>query len=288
MVSAASGRAETLTIATYNIENYGPANRLTEGGYRKDYPKPEPEKRALRAVIRALRADVLVVQEMGGQAYLDELRRDLKNEGLDYPHAALATAADADRHIAVLSLRPLVRVTTHDDLAFSYFGAKEKVKRGLLEVAVTTVAGEVTLFAVHLKSRFTDRPDDPMSAVRRGAEATAVRDRILKRFPSPAESRVVVLGDCNDGRSSRTLAHLIKRGERTVLELLPAADSRGEAWTHVYRREESYTHVDHVLVSPGLRAAVPGGVARIYDGEGVREASDHRPVMITLVLEAKR
>ena len=43
-------RAETLTVATYNIENYGPANRVTEAGYRKDYPKPEPEKRALRGV----------------------------------------------------------------------------------------------------------------------------------------------------------------------------------------------------------------------------------------------
>jgi endonuclease/exonuclease/phosphatase family metal-dependent hydrolase len=280
--------AENLTVATYNIENYGPANRMTEAGYRKDYPKPEPEKRALRTVVRALRADVLVLQEMGGQAYLDELRRDLKAEGLDYPHAAIATAVHADRHLAVLSLRPLARVTTHDDLLFSYFGAKEKVKRGLLEVAVTTAAGEVTIFALHLKSRFTDRPDDPLSSIRRGAEATAVRDRVLKRFPVPAEARVVVLGDCNDNKASKTIAHLLKRGERTVLELLPVADSRGEAWTHVYRREESYTHVDHVLVSPGLRAAVQGGVARIYDGEGVREASDHRPVAITLVLDAKK
>ena len=96
-------RAETLTIATYNIENYGPADRVTEAGYRKDYPKPEPEKRALRAVIRALDADVLVLQEMGGQPYLDELRHDLKQAGLDYPYAALAVAADADRHVALLS-----------------------------------------------------------------------------------------------------------------------------------------------------------------------------------------
>ncbi|MEO5961227.1 MAG: hypothetical protein ABIR80_19130, partial [Opitutaceae bacterium] len=96
---ASADGAETLTIATYNIENYGPADRMTEAGYRKDYPKPEAEKRALRVVIRGLDADVLVLQEMGGQPYLDELRRDLKNEGLDYPHAALATAADADRHV---------------------------------------------------------------------------------------------------------------------------------------------------------------------------------------------
>src|SRR3954467_15389437 len=82
---ASALRAETLTIATYNLENYGPADRMTEAGYRKDYPKPEMEKRALRLVIRGLAADVLIVQEMGGQAHLDELRRDLKTEGCDYP-----------------------------------------------------------------------------------------------------------------------------------------------------------------------------------------------------------
>jgi endonuclease/exonuclease/phosphatase family metal-dependent hydrolase len=288
VLALAVAHADTLTVATYNIENYGPANRMTEAGYRKDYPKPELEKRALRAVIRALNADVLVLQEMGGQAYLDELRRDLKGEGLDYPHAALATAADEDRYVALLSRRPLKGVATHDKLEFTYFGAKEKVKRGLLEATVASAAGDVTIFALHLKSRFTDRPDDPGSAMRRAAEATAVRDAVLKRFPAPAESRFVILGDCNDSKSSRTLAHLQKRGERTVAELLPAADSRGEVWTHFYRREESYTHVDHVLVSPGLRTAVAGGGVRIFDGEGVREASDHRPVIVTLNFETKK
>jgi hypothetical protein len=54
-------RAEKLTVATYNIENHGPANRVTEAGYRKDYPKPESEKRALRGVIRALNVDAVVL-----------------------------------------------------------------------------------------------------------------------------------------------------------------------------------------------------------------------------------
>ena len=62
---ASRARAETLTVATYNVENYVAADRMTETGYRKDYPKPELEKRALRRVIRALAADVVVLQEMG-------------------------------------------------------------------------------------------------------------------------------------------------------------------------------------------------------------------------------
>lgn len=280
--------AETLTVATYNIENYGPANRLTEAGYREDYPKPEAEKRALRAVIRALDADVLALQEMGPRAYLEEFRRDLKAEGLDYPHAILLEAADEARHVALLSKRAFTTVVPHTDLAFTYFGKKEKVKRGLLAVSVATEAGEVTIFALHLKSRFTDRADDPLSGIRRAAEATAVRDRVLERFPDPAAARFLIVGDCNDGKRSKTLQHLLKRGKTPVAELLAATDSRGENWTHVYRKEESYSRVDYILVSPGLRAAVADGDTRIYDGSGVTEASDHRPVVVKLQLNAPR
>lgn len=278
----AGAQAETLTIATYNIENYGPADRVTEGGYRKDYPKPESEKRALRSVVRALNADVLALQEMGPRGYLEELRRDLKAEGLDYPHAILLEAADVDRHVALLSKRPLKGVKLHTDLEFPYLGRKEKVKRGLLEASLGTEGGDTTIFVVHLKSRFTDRADDPLSAARRSAEATAVRDRVLQRFSNPATARFLVVGDCNDGKPSKTLQHLMKRGKTTVAELLPAADSRGENWTHAYRKEESYSRVDHILVSPGLFAAVQNGSAKIYDGPGTREASDHRPVAVTL------
>ena len=286
LAGVSGGGAAELIIATYNVENYGPADRMTEAGFRQDYPKPEPEKRALRLVIRDLGADVLVLQEMGGRAHLLELQRDLRSEGCDYPFAELASASDADRHVAVLSRRPLAGHVTYGELQYSYFGGKETVKRGLFEVTVTTAAGDVTLFAVHLKSRFTDRADDPLSAVRRASEATAIRDQVLKRFPNPAAARFLILGDCNDSRTSKALGFLQKRGNTRIALVLPAEDSRGETWSYAYRREETYSRVDHILVSPGLTGAVKNGVARIYDGPGVREASDHRPVFVVLNLEA--
>jgi endonuclease/exonuclease/phosphatase family metal-dependent hydrolase len=283
-----SGGAETLTLATYNIENYGPANRVTESGYRKDYPKPEAAKQALRSVLRAINVDVLVLQEMGGQIYLDELRRDLSAEGLVYPHAVLLAGGDVDRHVALLSKRPLIATTQHTDMEMRYFGQREGVKRGLLEAKLAVADGELTIFALHLKSRYTDRPDDPLSSIRRASEATAIRDRVLLRCPDPATTRFVVLGDCNDDKASKALTFLQQRGKTAIAELLPAADSRGESWTHAYRKNDAYTRVDHVLVSAALRPVVVGGVARIYDGAGWHEASDHRPVIVTLAFTDKK
>ncbi len=279
----AAAPAASLTVATYNVENYGPADRMTEAGYRSDYPKPEAEKSALRAVIRALGADVLALQEMGAAASLEELQGDLRAEGLDYGHAAWLEAADRDRHLALLSRRPLLAVRRHPDLAFAYRGCRERVKRGLLEAVVATPAGAVTIFVVHLKSRLTERPDDPQAADRRAAEAAAVRACVREEFPDSAAGRFIILGDCNDGARSAALRRL-----SGVAAPLEAADSRGECWTEFYRREESYARLDAILVSPALRPAVRGGRARIYDGPGVRAASDHRPVLATFEFGAAR
>ncbi len=280
--------AETLTIATYNVENYLVADRLVDRTYRQDYPKPEDAKQALRAVIRTLDADVLALQEMGARPFLEELQRDLAREGLVYPHAELLQAADPDRHVAVLSRRPFTAVTMHTDLTLSYFHAKEPVKRGLLEVRVATEAGELTVFVVHLKSRFTDRQDDLNSALRRLGEATAVRDRVLKIFPQPSAARFLIVGDCNDNTASKPLRALAQKGKTEIAEILPVADSRGETWTHYYRKEETYTHVDHVLVSPKLKPAVIGGGAKICDVQETAAASDHRPVKVSLKLDPSR
>jgi endonuclease/exonuclease/phosphatase family metal-dependent hydrolase len=283
-LAAVAARAETVTVATYNVENYVTAGRMVDEHYRPAYPKPEAAKEAMRTVIRALRADVLALQEMGPGQYLEELRRDLRAEGLDYPHAALAEAADAERHVAVLSRLPFRRVETHAGLDFPYLGGREKVKRGLLEVVLETARGGVTLFVVHLKSRLTDRADDPESARRRAGEAEAIRNFILQRFPDPAEARFLVVGDCNDAVGSKPVRLLMKRGGTVVATVLAAADPHGDTWTYVHRRDGSYLRLDLILVSPGLWPAVAGGTGLVYDGPGVREASDHRPVMVRLEL----
>jgi predicted extracellular nuclease len=148
--------------------------------------------------------------------------------------------------------------------------------------------GDFTVFVVHLKSRLTERPDDPGAQTRRMGEAAAVRNLIRERRTDGSGSRFVVLGDFNDGLNSRAVKRMERVGGETLADCLSAEDSRSETWTERYRREGSYTDLDHILVSPPLYAAVAGGSARIYDGPETLEASDHRPVFARLVLPAAR
>ncbi len=284
LVILGNAEGETLKLATYNVENYGIFDRMTESGFRSAYPKPEAEKRALRVVIRALDADVLALQEIGSRSALDELRRDLSADGLDYPHSAFLEAADPERHVALLSKRPFRAVRPHADIAFAFHGETVRVKRGLLEVVLGASSGDITVFALHLKSKLTERDDDPEGVLRREAEASAVRGCIRRRFPDPASGRYVILGDCNDGAHSAALRRLERSGDTVFLLEVPAADSRGETWTEAYGRGDSYSQLDHILVSPALARTVRGSAARICDVPETMAASDHRPVCAVLEL----
>lgn len=269
-----------LRVATWNVANYGPASRVTPAGYRADYPKPEAEKAALRAVLHRLDADVVALQEMGPPAYLEELARDLAREGLSYPHRAVAEDGEPRRN-ALLSRLPLEAVRTHRDLEFSYLGGTTRLRRGLLEARVLTAGGELTVVVVHLKSPLSDDPRDPRADALRRAEAGAVRARLQERFPDPRRAAFLLLGDCNEGPAGPAVRTLLRRGRTELLRLVPAADERGDSWTHHYRRGETYARVDLILVSPAVAPWLTGP-GEVIDGTDVRQASDHRPVIVAL------
>ncbi len=271
---------EPLRIATWNVANYGPASRVTAAGYRSDYPKPEAEKAALRAVLHSLDADLVALQEMGPPAYLEELARDLAREGLQYPHRAVAEDGEPRRN-ALLSRLPLRAVRTHRDIEFPYLGQTTRLRRGLLEATLVTTGGEVTILVLHLKSPLSEDPRDPRADVLRRAEAVAVRNRLLERFPDPRRARFLMLGDCNEIPTGPAVQALRRRGRTELLRLASAVDDRGDSWTHHYRRGETYARVDLILYSPAAAPWVTGP-GKIPDGADVRQASDHRPVVVEL------
>lgn len=272
----------SIRVATYNLRNYLTMDRRVDGRYRPDYPKPEAEKSALRKVIIEADADILAVQEIGPLPYLEELRQDLRAEGLDYPHIYLLEAADEERHLGVLSKMAPVEDQSVDLLYFKYFGEEEVVKRGLVELVFEQAGHQWSLFVVHLKSRYTDRSDDPESETRRVGEARAARNTILKRHPVPAEARYLIVGDMNDTRASRTVRAFLMRGKTEISIDVPAFNPWGQTWTHFYEKEEVYSRADYMFTSPGLLPLIRTNRGVVIDDEFSALGSDHRLVYVDL------
>ena len=263
-----------LRIATYNVRNYLVADRLVDGKWRKEHPKPEDEKTALREIIAKVNPDVLALQEMGTLPFLEELRRDLQ--------------LDEERHLAVLSKIPFEGVLQHNILGYKYFNEPGVVRRGLFEVQFKTGKVHWSLFTVHLKSKRTERKEDPEAAIKREKEATAVRDFLKKKHPPANNYPYILCGDFNDTPNTKPIARILKSGSNRLARYIYCRDSRNRVWTHYWRRGATYSQVDYIFASYGLLNLLPDGKrhsGHIEDSSGTLKASDHRMVYVDLPLK---
>jgi endonuclease/exonuclease/phosphatase family metal-dependent hydrolase len=111
-------RTETFRVATYNVENY------LDDTASRCCVKSAASKAKVRECVRALRPDVLALQEMGSVAALLELRAALQAEGLDFPHWEHVTGSDANLHVAILSRFPFSARRPHTDDSFELGGQR--------------------------------------------------------------------------------------------------------------------------------------------------------------------
>jgi len=269
-----------VTVGSYNLGNFLSSDRLVEGVWRRNYPKPEAEKLALLEVLKAADVDVLVVQEIGEQAYFEELKQRMLLVGLDYPYSAQMCVSGSQRCLAIFSRFPFDMVA-HDSVEITYEDKSRIVLRGMLEARFDNGEGQWRLYGVHLKSRYTSNAADPFSTEFRVKEATALRDIIDEDVDSGELEHYVIAGDFNDTIRSRTLRRFLKKGEQQLSVALRPADSRGEVWTQNWRAEGVYSRIDFLLVSPQLQPYVLAGSETIVDIPMASSASDHRLVKMT-------
>lgn len=274
--------ATTVRLATWNVRNYTITDRLTENGWRPNFPKPENEKRVLRRILTTVRPDVLAIQEIGGEEFLRELQRDLEREGLDYPYATVLEGPDEQRALAFLSKLPFDEVWMHDDLTVRVNRDRLPHSRGVLGVTFVTEGQRWSVVNLHLKSRRTTRQDDPGGEIKRTAEAQVARDLLRRRFPPGEGDWYVVAGDLNDYPRSSAVRRLLQVSDTTLTIAMEAADSRGETWTHLFRGEDLYSRVDYLLASPAMYEAFREPTGVLHDPPDYFTASDHRLVYIDL------
>ena len=271
---------EKVRVASFNLQNYLIMDRVVEGKWRPEYPKPEKEKRALRSILKEVDADVLALQEIGERPFLNELWMDLNvTNGPIYPYAAWMPGGDDEvRHLALLSKIPFSSIRTRHDLGFSYFDGRERPSRGLLEVTFDSNGTKWKLFNLHLKSKWTERKDDPEANVRREKEARTIRDYLRKSNPPGSNPRYLVVGDFNDHRNSAPLRRFLQVNDTVLTTMVHCEDSRGHRWTDHWGKADSYSRFDYILATPSMLKEMVLDSAKIVDGVNSALASDHRMI----------
>ncbi len=280
--------ADTFRVATYNVESY--LDRPTESRPR---PKSTPARAKIRESIRALRPDVLALQEVGSPSALLELRDSLKAEGLDLPFWEHVAGFDTNIHVAVLSRYPFTARRPHTNETFLLSGRRYHVSRGFAEVDIKVNPDfSFTLIAAHLKSRRAIPEAD--EAEMRLAEAKVLRRIVDAHLAAHPNANLIVLGDFNDTKDSASTKTLVGRGKTRLLDLRPAErngdnapaensryDPRNIAWTHYYGIEDSYSRIDYILLSSGMTRAWMAQESYVLTIPNWGVGSDHRPLVAT-------
>lgn len=280
-----------MRIATYNVQNLLDER---EGRLAGAAPKSPQQLKALAGTIAELGADVLLLQEVGAGAVLEDLNRQLP---APYPYLCVPPGnSPRGIHLAIMSRKPFA-LTSHrqavlvgdDGQALSEYETEADAAAGRagpvrfqrdLMLAELHLDDEepLALFNVHLKSK-TNRPWKRLAAdVIRAAEVRHVAETVGRYLRSHPGRGLVLAGDFNDTRSSEVLAPLFS---------LPLSDPMGEALARTGRNPSTYwpkrrMRLDYVLLSPVVRARMVKGSARIHSGQRPRRASDHYPVSVDL------
>lgn len=154
-------------------------------------------------------------------------------------------------------------------------------------VSRKTLAGEFhyqdePLFVIvcHLKSqRAATRRAEDYAKKQRQAQAEVIHHFVAGLLACDPTARLVVLGDMNDVRGSRTIK-LLKGGLLSnLLETLP------KSTCYTRRHGGSPQALDHVLVSPALQRGVTVHIPHVNsDGSELDQGSDHDPVLVMVPL----
>jgi len=290
----ASARGGIIHIAAYNVENY-----LDQPTETRAEVKSAEAKAKIRESIKAMNPDVIALEEMGGTNALLELRTSLQAEGQAFPYWEHVPGADPNIHVAVLSKLPIVARRPHTNDYFLLDGRRFLVKRGFAEVDIQAATNfTFTLLAAHLKSRLAE-PDADEAEERLG-EARVLRGLVDERLTREPGAHLIVLGDFNDTKDSAVLRELIGRGKRKLFDTRPAErngdtarseppyyEPRDVAWTYFYGKDDAYSRIDYILLSPALKRNWLPAETCIPFIPNWGLGSDHRPVMVGFTTESR-
>jgi endonuclease/exonuclease/phosphatase family metal-dependent hydrolase len=277
--------ADRLVFAAWNVRNYllRPVKNA-EG--RIMTPAKTPESiAAVVTTLKQIRPDILGLCEIGSKTDLADLQRRLHKVGIDLPHKTWVDGPDRERHLALLSRFPL-RAEHDTESTFRLEGVSQRVRRGILDVTAEVRPDfRLRILGVHLKSNRVV-PEYDQAAFRR-AESLILRSHVEKILGEDPDTPLLVFGDFNDTKNSPVVKGVAGRpGTGQSLAILSLADRLGDQWTYRWEESDEYVRIDYIMVSPSLRPLVARGGTRLHRDKKWFEASDHRPMIVTVRMPA--
>jgi endonuclease/exonuclease/phosphatase family metal-dependent hydrolase len=286
-------QGELFRVASYNVENYLDAPADTRA------VKSAESRAKVRESILALKPDVIAFQEMGKPSALEELQRELKREGLDLPHMEHVGGFDTNVHVAVLSRFPFAARRSHTREHYLLSGRRLQASRGFAELEIRVSSDySFILLAAHLKSK------RPVGVADQGEmrleEAKLLREKVDAILKQNQDANIVVLGDFNDTRDSPAVRTILGRGRGKLVDTRPAEqngdnlpnanpawDPRNITWTHFFGKEDLYSRIDYIMVSPGMAREWVREETFLLAVPNWGLASDHRPIVAAFEMRDK-
>ncbi len=269
-------------VGIYNVEKYE---------LEKNEEFANKSRKTVQSICQ-MNADVLGLVEMGSLASTAYLLDELNRCGMDYSHCEWMPSNDGRLNLVIFSRYPLKEIVYHTRDKYELDERSYSLRRGILEATVeVTDDYSFTVLLTHLKSLLESTKLDQQEV--RLEEAKLLRGKVEKILNKDPEADFVVMGDLNDHYSSLPIRTILgtPAGKKRLLDArpieqigdsLPEERTRGKfrsvAWTYFYSKEDTYSRLDYILYSPGLKAQFQPEETRVVVVPNWGVASDHRPI----------
>lgn len=266
-----SGPPVAFTLATWNVKNF--FDEKDDVGFKDDVysaSQVQAKMKLLGSAIRALDADVLVLQEVEKHDLLERLNK-AELGTMKYKEVRMFEGNDMRGiDVALLSRFPVLQYKSNSNDTFP--GVKDPNKtygfsRDCVLAKLKLGPGrELQLLINHLRAG-----SDYEAQRRREAQAQRVRqltDQVLKGNP---QANLSVIGDLNDEPDTDTIKMIRDKTPALFdpLTLLPSNQRK------TYR---GYKQYDYMLLAPGLKADLQNGTVTVPFDSLFSSASDHYPI----------
>ncbi len=275
-------RDDDVIFTAYNLKNYLRMDRRIDGEFVENALKPDSEIVPLIHSIKSIQPDILGICEIGSEADLRDFSKRLRNAGIEFSHADRVQVPGQERSLALLSRFPIVATAHQTDLFYLIDEEHFPFQRGILDITLKIDESyRLRLLGVHLKSK-RPVPEADQALMRRN-EAHLLRLYAEKILESDPGINLLVFGDFNETRNEPAIKAFQGRyGADTYLRDIQVADTLGYRWTYYWSSADQYSRIDYVFVSKGLYPEINLDSCRIHEARNWLEASDHRPLVISL------